>query len=212
MSGVLPPSTLFLESTNFVLGKFPEKEITNVSSVVEVIKSIVNGSLPQNECFPHTICNNIIAKAVEILNSVHGPGTYRFEMKPKVQVNADSRNDKESDISLIRVRNSRTFVLIEVKLSVPLVLSADEKLLNDFSQLILEAILMSEKDKDTIVYNELLLILTDGTVWHLFHVDLSGWTQNEEPVSFLKYDTLSDRNIPVLNIIRIILGTIPILK
>ena len=126
-----------MENTNSVSGKFPEKEFTNVSSVVEVIKSIINGSLLQNECFPHTICNNIIAKAVEVLNSVHGRGIYRFEMKPKVQVNVDSRNNKESDVSIIRVRNSRTFVLIEVKLSVPLVLSADKKLLNDFSQLIL---------------------------------------------------------------------------
>ena len=29
-------------------------------------------------------------------------------MKPNVQVNVDSRNDKESDVSIIRVRNSRT--------------------------------------------------------------------------------------------------------
>ena len=62
-------------------------------------------------------------------------------------------------------RGTGTFVLIEVKLSVAIVLSADEKLLNDFSQLILEAILVNEKDTNT-VYNQLLLVLTDGTVCH----------------------------------------------
>ena len=62
-------------------------------------------------------------------------------------------------------RGTGTFVLIEVKLSVAIVLSADEKLPNDFSQLILEAILVNEKDTNT-VYNQLLLVITDGTVCH----------------------------------------------
>ena len=105
---------------------------------------------------------------MQYLNDKATQKTYRYQIYPAVTVE-DRRQVKRSDVSLIRILDNRTFVIVQCKLDVGLTFTVTN--VDPLSQLFLEASYI--RQKETAHYKEILCILTNWTVWHCFHVDLA---------------------------------------
>lgn len=141
-------------------------------SVVSIIRDVMKNTLPENEEYPQVLCTTIVARATNLLNESMKTLTYRFSMKPVVKRENDARANKHSDrdLSILRITNGRTLVIIECKLSVSTVIVNDKKILDDISQLFLEATYTHESEMNC---EKLLLSLTDAITWHFFVLDMT---------------------------------------
>lgn len=85
---------------------------TIANEKTELVKKITivitENTLPRNEEYPWVLCTTIVAGTVVLLNEAANDKLYGYEMKPT----------KESDLSLLKIHNHRTYVIIECKLSV----------------------------------------------------------------------------------------------
>jgi hypothetical protein len=176
--------------------------------VEDLTKLVINNTLPQNEEYPQALCNAIVAGAVELLNAVDK--VYSFEMKPVVKAEEDSRSNKHSDLSVLKIQNRRTYVVIECKLCVAIRVTADKKTLNDLAQLFIEGIYIYEEEqrREGQRYNKLLLVLTDAEFWHFFTVDMS-----KKPLKVTKYCYIGDTakgttHIPVTEVMKILVHNV----
>ena len=143
---------------------------------IETNVVMVKNSLPTSEKYSFVICANIISHVVNELNqNTGGLKLYRLDAEPSVQEENDARNNKRADFSILKIRNKRTYVIVEVKLSVPETLSSREK--NDLAQLFLEIIYCCRKEK----INRMLAILTNGFIWHTIALD------TRFPITFENY-------------------------
>lgn len=167
-----------------------------------MVNNITEFTIPENEGYPQVLCTTIIAHILKKLNEGTENKPYRFEIKPIITAEIDSRSNKETDLSIIRVYNQRTYVIIELKLAVSPTISGDSKLLNDISQLLLKSIYIHETEGRG--YSKLLCVLSDGLAWHFFLMDMS-----RKPLEVLTYISLHDLKIPVSEVIGTILYFVP---
>ena len=144
-------------------------EISDLKSCIKIIRN----SLPTNEGYPTLICGIMVAHVVDELNKKDR--LYRFEIFP-VQQESDARNNKQSDYSIFKIYNKRTYIMIEVKLDVPSRLTAATK--DNLAQLFLEAIYCQSNEGK----REMMCVLTNGFVWHCIVTEFS-----DRPLKFLKY-------------------------
>lgn len=182
-----------------------------LQAVQHVVQDILDGSVPNNECYPQVVCSTIISRLVSLLNARSdqtNPQEYMFLMKPKLTENMDGRTDKRSDLSLLKVVNCRTFILIELKLTVGEIFTGDIINLDNFAQLLLEGIYAFEEDREKYQtrYRQLLLVLSNGYVWHIFLVDMESWAANKRnPLPIIQFDTIYHSKVPVQQVISTLL-------
>ena len=165
--GGLVPSADFLQGLTSVTKTTPPPNLDYDDIVEPILASIINGTSPDNEGYPQALVTPIVSQIVTLLNSVSS--MYKFCIYPIVKTEIDKRESKKSDLSIIRIYNTRTYVIIEVKLSVHYSLTYDEKLMNDISQLFLEGLYRFETEG--LAHSSILLVLTDSKVWHFFDVN-----------------------------------------
>lgn len=118
-----------------------------------------------------------------MVNDSAGSKQYNFKIYPVLKEERDKRENKFSDISIIKIVNKRTKILIEIKLAVFPRLVMSDNVLDDFSQLFLEGLYVYEQEK---ISGEIMLVLTDAITWHIFIVNF-----NTKPVSILEFVTIS---------------------
>lgn len=180
---------------------------TIANEKTELVKKITivitENTLPRNEQYPQVLCTNIVAGTVVLLNEAANDKLYGYEMKPIVKPEDDTRYSKESDLSILKIRNHRTYVVIECKLSVAQIITGDQKILNDLSQLFLEGIYVFEQEKESQRYDKLLLILTDALVWHFFTMDMS-----KKPLKVIKYCKIVGPEIAVHEVTQILVHNV----
>ena len=145
-------------------------EVSDLKSCMKFIRN----SLPTNEGYSTLICGNIVAHVVDELNKKDS--LYRFEIFPVVQQESDTRNNKQSDYSIFKIYNKRTYIMIEVKLDVPFMLTAATK--DNLAQLFLEAIYCQSNEGK----REMMCVLTNGFIWHCIVTEF-----RYRPLKFLKY-------------------------
>ena len=156
--GRLPPSGCtwqLLERAGYVcrtrdflhrIGEVRETLSTDSTTDTEVATSMVqilqDTTVPTNEGYPQLICETLMAQTVHNLNRRAGRKEYFFLIKPVVKEEADSRKNKFSEVGLHRVLlfNERTYMILECKTSVGARLTGGDTMMNDVSQLFLEAI------------------------------------------------------------------------
>ena len=89
----------------------------------------------------------------------------KFEL---ISVPSDHRKDKDSDYVIVRVRNSRTIAVIELKSSVSFRLGDGDK--DSIAQLFYEVNLVCHEEKN---YSYIIAIYGNYATWHLFWMDYS---------------------------------------
>lgn len=93
------------------------------------------------------------------------PCTYSFEIFPIVYKCADNhRKDKRSDYVILKLRNKRTIVVVELKTLVGTQLTGDDK--DAIAQLIYEGYLVCHDEKDH--YKSLICVYANHASWHFF--------------------------------------------
>ena len=135
----------------------------------QVVTRMTENTIPQNEGYPQVMATAPVAGIVHYLNDKVGKKMYRYQIYPAVTDKGDRRETKRSDVSIIRILDSRTFVIIQCKLNVGLTFTATN--VDPLAQLFLEAVYSSQKEGSH--YEEILCILTNWTVWHCFKMNVA---------------------------------------
>lgn len=124
----------------------------------------------ENEGFAMTIVSTVLMHLLDELNkrSGHSEGAplYQSMLYPMVTKAADARKSKKSDYFVLKVVNRRVYIIVEVKLDVPQVLSGGMK--NQIAQLFVEAYYTYHHCPSLPSYSQFLCVLTDGFTWHCF--------------------------------------------
>lgn len=189
MAGVLPNSSTFLRTMRDVTRDGQEFTFRFEDVVQPALNLMMANTLPENEGYPQMLCTPVVAEVVDILNKTAGHDhLFQYSVKPVVFSDKDSRKNKRSDLSIIRIYNKRTFALVECKLAVNTVLTADHKTVKDLSQLFLEARYVYVAEGKT--GDKMIVSLSDAKTWHMFVVDMSTM-----PITFLEYIKVSSDNI-----------------
>lgn len=84
----------------------------------------------------------------------------------------DRRKEKKSDVSIIRIKNARTYVLVQCKTEVGL--NINPTTVDPVSQLFLEAWYVRQKEDGKVPYDKMLCILTNWEIWHCFILDVAS--------------------------------------
>ena len=130
---------------------------------------VMKHTFPSNEGYSSLLCGALLAHILEEVNT-NGPSKCKFEINPVVKQEIDAGNNKHSDYSIFRIRNKITYVMIEVKLEVPNLISAGETK-DNIAQLLLEARYCSEEEERREDWS-MFCILTNGFAWHGIIVEL----------------------------------------
>lgn len=143
-----------------------------------------------NEGFPTILCGIMLLHVVDHLHLQEEEQRYQLTIYPIVKKFSDERKNKKSDYVLLRLRNKRSMIIFELKLSVGSVIGACK---DSLAQLFLEAKYAAEKDwNNGLYYQTMICVLADHDHWHIFLVDL------RQPLSVLEYFYLHDPQIESL--------------
>ncbi len=104
--------------------------------VQRLFSDIKDNAIPENEGYAQICCIPFIAPIVSQLNELHA-NKYKYAIYPTVKSAEDKRSNKKGDWCIYRIYNKRTYVIIECKKEVGLLLSNTKAL----AQLITEALL-----------------------------------------------------------------------
>ena len=148
--------------------------------ISEMVTKIVENSIPTSEGYATLVCGHIITEIVCELNKKKP--VYKFEVEPVVRKEQNSRYNKKADYSIFKIWNRKTYIMIEVKLSVSNPLKASDK--NSLAQLFLEMIYCCDQENTT----QMLCILTDGFTWHCIATDMS---RPDLPINFKQYSLIT---------------------
>lgn len=109
----------------------------HVGILPEINKEICVNTDVTNEGHPTLLCGNLINHIVNDINRSFQNQHVKFEIFPVVAEAVDKRQNKFADYSIYRIWNDVTYIMIEVKLAVGMVLSSDES--DSLAELFLEA-------------------------------------------------------------------------
>ena len=124
-----------------------------VDYVSHLLKDVIENSVPDNEGYAQSCCLPFIASVVAQINQSCNEKEYMYGSYPIVfKDNGDQRRNKKADWSLYRIYNRRTYIIIECKKTVRLILS-DKK---DISQLLLEALYIKENEKKQFILSAIV--------------------------------------------------------
>ena len=140
----------------------------HLQSLMHILMIMIDNTIAENEGFTQSNSVPVIAIIVQILNELVNHRKYRYHVYPETMLHTDRRENKKSDVSIIRIYNSRTFVLVQCKLSVGIDLNPAN--ISPVAQLFLEA--MYTREKENLGYEKMLCILTDWRTWHFFLLNL----------------------------------------
>ena len=186
---------------------------TDSTTDTKVAASMVQDTtVPANEGYPQLICENIMAQTVHNLNRRAVRKEYCFIIKPVVKEESDSRQNKFSDVGLHRVLlyNERTYVILECKASVGAVLTGGDNIMNNVSQLFLEAIYMHTEENAKLraaqQYDFIMCILTGSMSWHIFLLNLRG-----KPITIHTYMKISEErnDLTVKKVVDLLCAFVP---
>lgn len=133
----------------------------------DAIKSINTVVMAENEGYAILICSLVLSHIVEELNLKYntegdGPVHFKLQVLPSIKQN----NSGKADYSILRVKNVRHIVVMEVKRNVGF--RPDMK---DYAQLVLESIYLSNMMENRDV-TEFVAILADDKSFHLMIIDV----------------------------------------
>ena len=137
-----------------------------------------------NEGFPTMVCG------IEFLHiTKHLGGDYELEISPVVcEVEEDPRKNKKLDFVIMRIKNQRCVIVIELKFGIAYDAAT---LMKELAQLFLETYYTIELDKERgTVYDTTISILGDHDIWHMFIMDISC-----QPYNVINYYLKLDYNL-----------------
>ena len=102
-----------------------------------------------NEGFPTILCGIMLLHVVDHLHHQEEEQRYQLTIYPVVKKFSDERKNKKSNYVLLRLRNKRSMMIFELKLSVGSVIATCK---DSLAQLILEAKYAAEKDWNSGLY------------------------------------------------------------
>ena len=185
---------------------------TDTKVAASMVQIIQDTTVPANEGYPQLICENIMAQTVHNLNRRAGCKEYCFIIKLVVKEESDSGQNKFSDVGLHRVLlyNERMHMILECKASVGAVLTGGDNIMNDVSQLFLEAIYMHAEENAKLraaqQYDFIVCILTDSMSWHIFLLNLRG-----KPITIHTYIKISEEknDLTVKKVVDLLCAFVP---
>ena len=166
----------------------------------------VHGLQELNECLKQCIVMNegyatvkatlIAANIVSLLNKEVKSTVYRYEVYATVLEDVDdSRRNKHADCSIVKITNARTVCIMEMKLAVSeLNLNASDE--DGLAQLFLETIYLYRKECK--IFNKLLCIYGNFTVFHAFIVNIVDGSNITLQVEKYYYMNLQDFSMYVI--------------
>lgn len=170
-AGLLPPFSDFLKGLEPTTWPLEEYEVSEEAlCVMKTNAMILQTSRALNEGHAMQVCGNHVAYFTTMFNNTTGANSYSYDVFPVIYpVESNHRKDKKSDYVLVRMKNKRTIVVMELKLGMSSSITAADR--DSLAQLFYEAYLVSQREK--VNYTDLICIYADHTTSLFFLMDMS---------------------------------------